>query len=102
MKTYERRTFGPSTVDALGEPVAGAMTVTSIKSRAGLQPMRGHEILTLPEGQRAPALFKVYTPSPVEPGDQVVSGTVLFVVTAVFPYSRTTKAILKKLDGVSP
>jgi len=85
-KDVTRRRFGAGSYDANGRYVEPSYSDTTI--RASVQPLRGDELLRLPEGQRQTKNVKLYTPSDLRvvddetktKSDQIIDGTTTYEV----------------------
>lgn len=64
-----RRQASGAHVDGIWTPGAE----TSFELEGSLQPMRGHELLVLPEGQRGQARWKIYTTTLLQTIDEDTS-----------------------------
>jgi len=67
-KLIPRKTLGgrrqTQTVDEFGIPTTSAPVLFDIEN-AGVQPVSGHEMNTMPEGYRDRKMYKVFTTTPV-------------------------------------
>ncbi|KQV83240.1 hypothetical protein [Rhizobium sp. Root1220] len=69
--------------NADGDFVPGAPTTSTI--RAAIQPVKGNQLLDMPEGIRTEAGWMIWTRSAVAVDNQITSGGILYRVLFVWP-----------------
>lgn len=90
LTSVTRRRFAAGSRGSDGRWDAGASTDSTIQM--SVQPLSGHELATLPEGERSSVNLKGYTEADVRTLDQVDGEAADHIIIASGPYAGTYEA----------